>query len=428
MLDHLPRGAALALAALVVLGGCQDRERCEPGDEIGCECDDGTEGTRYCLPNRSYDQCYCWSSEPWPDPSIDVPPAPRFDAGTRDAAGPEDAGVGASPGDGVRLASGSGTLIDVFAAGSDVWLVEPAGITRITLEDGSEQARWSAPRPLIAALFDGERLLALDGAKLTLLEKEALEPGESVNLVEPCTFAALLDDGTLICTTGSSAGPFYGFDTTGTLQQSFTVSSIRRGRVTAVPGTPRFFISNGSSSSFVQVFERDADGGAPRPLDGGISFSSSVGLAPPLAFDGLPAENLVNAQGILLRMNGSCGGGAEPCLARTGTLGLLGPQESFLGLDTADGELFGLIQGDSQLSFSSARCSTQPCRLARIDVAARELRAELAFRRPLRGVIALRALPEAVVLGLGASSSSFDPFATPDGGFEVVRVDWQAAE
>jgi hypothetical protein len=47
-------------------------------------------------------------------------------------------------------------------------------------------------------------------------------------------------------------------------------------------------------------------------------------------------------------------------------------------------------------------------------------------------VIALRALPEqeALVLGLSAlaSTSTLDPFATQDAGFEVVRVDWSAEE
>jgi hypothetical protein len=67
-----------------MLPACEDRERCEPDDEIECACEDGSAGTRYCLPNRSYDQCYCSSSGPWPNPGIDVE-YPFFDAAVRDA-------------------------------------------------------------------------------------------------------------------------------------------------------------------------------------------------------------------------------------------------------------------------------------------------------------------------------------------------------
>jgi hypothetical protein len=416
-----------------VVAGCEDRERCEPETEIACECEDGANGTRYCLPNRSYDQCYCFSGEPWPDPS-DEPPFVPFDAGRPDAGpAPKDAGLDADArplGDGVQLASGPGVLLDVFAAGTDVWVVLPDQITRISLEDGSELARWEAPRPLSGATFDGTRLVALDGAKLTLLDKDGLGPGSSTNLIEPCKFATLVSDGLLVCTSGSSAS-FYVLDVTSDAGLSFTSSVPRGGPVMAVPGTQRFLIADSTSSSFssLRAFSVDRDAGVAALNDGGTSPSNAL-FVPPLAFDAVPAENLVNRQGILLRMNGSCGTASEPCFVRTGTLGLLQAREGFLGLDSVGGELFGLADGNAD-NPGRARCTEQFCRLVRIDVPARELRAEQTFRRPLRAVIALRALPdrEATVLGLGipAPTSSFDPFGT-DGGFEVVRVDWQTEQ
>jgi hypothetical protein len=59
----------------------------------------------------------------------------------------------------------------------------------------------------------------------------------------------------------------------------------------------------------------------------------------------------------------------------------------------------------------------------RIDATARELRAEQTVVRPLRTVVALRALPEqaAVVLGIRTGPPGAAPFSAPTG-FEVVRL------
>ena len=303
-----------------------------------------------------------------------------------------------------------------------MWVILPTRVSRVSLE-GAELARWDAPRPLLTAAFDGERLGVLDGAKITMLDKSTLEPQLSVNLTEPCKSAALVRSGPLACS--SDSGAIYTVDTvTGALQSAKSSVVYQAAKTTTIPGTRRFFVANSSAFS-TQVFEVDADGGAPIPVDGGTNLSSSVSLTPPWGFDAVPAQNLVTAQGVLLRMSGSCGGAGEPCFARTGTLGLLQANEAFLGLHSAGDALFGLLDSRaSSSSFSSARCSTEPCRLLRIDVAAREIRAEQPVRRPLRTVVAMQPLPEqgAIVLGIG-TAPPMSSFALEDAGYEVWRLD-----
>lgn len=434
----LPPVTALAAVCLALLASCEDDEGCRPETEVECTCKDGSEGTRYCLSNRTFDDCYCGSNEPWssfpqagggdPEPETSWNP---FDASSvfdplRDAG--VDAGSSVMS-DGVLLSKGPGALIDVFAHGEHVWVVVPEGVSRIALEDGSELARWQAPRPLSMAAFDGERLAVLDGAKLTMLEPEQLEEQLSVNLIEPCTAALLMAGGPLVCTPGAFNGAVYVIDPVSGAQQS-SARVFRSGDLLEVPGTRRFLVVDTSGSSLLpSVFEL-ADGGVPVALDAGNQISASISIGTPVGFDAVPAENLVTRQGILLRMDDTCSPAGEPCLTRTGTLGLLGAQESFLAMDTVGDALFGLLEPSNVSGFSAARCAAQPCRLLNIDVAARTIRAEQRVLRPLRSVIAMHVLPEqsAAVLGVGAvGNNTFDPF-NADAGYEVVRLDMEAAE
>jgi hypothetical protein len=419
-------------AQLSLLVACGEDGSCQPNTEVACECDDGAEGTRYCLSNRSFDDCYCEESEPWsPDE-----PTPRdagrptgFDAGLIDSFF-RDAGMDAGPAavsDGRLLLAGEGKLIDVFTRDKDVWVVVPSRVVRISLDDGSELARWEAPRPLLTAAFDGERLAVLDGAKATLLERSELKVQVSANLVEPCATAVLMLDGPLICSPGFSSSALYVLDPVNGAALSST-RALQSAKLLAIPGTRRLLAIDPASSFSSQVFELSADGGVLVAPDGGSASGSSSGVTWPAAFDAVPAQHLVTRQGVLLRMNGTCSPTSEPCFTRTGTLGLLSGQEAFLALETVGDSLFGLI--DSSNSFSAPRCSTQPCRLLDIDVAAREVRVEQAVHRPLRSVVAMHVLEDqkAAVLGVGAVGNEKYYSSSTDAGYEVVRVDLKAKQ
>jgi hypothetical protein len=437
---------AAALAAPLSLWlGCGDDESCTPNEEVACECDDGEEGTRYCLSNRTYDDCYCAGSEGWGPSAPTVskrdagrgddpePTWPPFDAGSIIDSILRDAGMdtGApAPSDGRLLLAGQGQLIDIFARGTDVWVVVPNRVARISLDDGSELAHWDAPRPLLTAAFDGERLAVLDGAKATLLELNELKSQLSTNLVEPCMSAVLMAGGPLVCAPNTFNGGVYVIDPVSGAQQSST-RALRGGKLVAIPGTRRLLAMDSMISTTAQVFEIDADAGALSVLDAGSQTSSAVAISAPVAFDGTPARNLVTRQGVLVRTDSTCSTtSSEPCLARTGTLGLLQAQEAFLAMDTVSDGLFGLLDPTNGSGFSSPRCSAQPCRLLNIDVTAREIRVEQAVRRPLRNVIALHVLPEqkAAVMGVGAVGNEKYYSSSTDAGYEVVRVDIKASE
>ncbi|HEX6239499.1 MAG TPA: hypothetical protein VFZ61_01345 [Polyangiales bacterium] len=433
----------LGLSVMFAAACSDDASSCEPGEEIDCTCADGSEGTRYCLSNARFDQCYCGGFDPdsftdlddvdRPDtrpPTRDAgspldPLAPFFDAG-RDAGA--DAGLDASlPADGVLLAAGLDPLLELFAQGENVWLVQSTGISRLSLLDGGMQARWGSPRPLTGAVFDGERLVALDGAKLTWLEQTDLSAVASSFLVEPCQTAALLSGGPLIC--GNSNSTFQA--TLSAIDvadggQSARLQANRSGELYAVPGTQRFMQVETSGSSVVpQVYELAADGGLAAVTDAGFGLSTSVSFQPPLAFDADPAENVVTRQGILMRANASCGTTSEPCLTRTGTLGVLAGQEVFLGMSSVDGELVGLVDpSSSALSSPGTRCASVACRLLRVDVAKREIVGQVTLRRPLRSVLGMHAVPEqkALVVALTPPGERVSS-STLNSGFEVVRFE-----
>jgi hypothetical protein len=436
----LPRWLLLGIF-MVAASACDEKEgSCEPGEEVECSCDDGEDGTRYCLSNRRFDECYCGSDLSFPPPSsgrgstgsTGSTGSSARDAGSIDAGRDAglDAGLDAGPLDGVLLASGSERLLDMFASEQDVWLVLPSRVMRISQADGGVQASWSAPRPLTGAVFDGERLIALDAARLTMLSLDALQEVSGGNLTEPCTSAAISAERPLLCASSADLFALYALEPVDGGRVGALRGTRTNGKLLAVPGTSRFMSLDGNGSGFFapQLLETDADGGLAFVGDGGVlvtSSSSSSSFAPPFGFDSVPPQNLVTRTGVLHRVSASCGSPEDPCFARTGTLGTLGAQEAFLGMSTSQTQLFGLVDPSTNTTNTQARCDQQPCRLQRIDVTERLVRGQRAIRRPLRSIIAMHALPDAgaLVLAFGAVGTDrfFSSFA--DAGYEVVRLD-----
>lgn len=435
-----PRLLVCALL-IALLGACDDGDSpCEPGEEIECSCADGEPGTRYCLSNSRYDPCYCGSdldftpmshprtrdasqSRPVQDPMDSSLEAGQLDAGRLDAG--RDTGVDAGPGDGVLLSASGERLLDMFAAGDDLLLVRPQRISRVSLLDGGEQAHWDAPRALTAAAFDGTRLVALDSARLTQLELATLKEQSASNLAEPCSYAVLVEDGPLACLT--SGNELLALEPADGGRTGASVQNVRSGgRLLYVPGTRRLLVTDYGSFAPL-VYEAPLDGGIAQVGDASSAFLSSSGMFnQPVGFDGDPAANLITRQGLLFNINATCGGAGEPCLVRSGTLGVLANPEVFLGMSHGDaGQLYGLLDPNPNGSSFNARCDTVACRLVRVDVPARELRAELKIRRPLRDVIALRPLPaqNALIVALSVYARDQVSSLATDAGHQVVRFD-----
>ncbi len=434
-----PRLLVCALLTFL-LSACDDGDSpCEPGEEIECSCDDGEPGTRYCLSNSRYDPCYCGSdldftpvshtrtrdasqsstSSPIDDLLDGVLDAGRLDAG-------RDTGVDVGPGDGVLLSASSERLVEMFAAGDDLLLVLPRRVSRVSLLDGGEQAHWDAPRALTAAAFDGTRLVALDSARLTVLELATLKEQTASNLVEPCSYAVLVQDGPLACLTGGNE--LLALEPADGGRTGAAVRPVRTGgRLLSVPGTRRLLVTDTSSGFYAPVvFEAPLDGGIALVGDASSALLSSGTFNQPFSFDGDPATNLITRQGFMFNVNATCGDAGDPCLVRSGTLGVLGTAETFVGMSHGEaGQLYGLIDPNPNASSFSGRCDTTLCRLVHVDVPARELRAELKIRRPLRDVVALRALPAHKALVVALSVHVRDPITSlsVDAGYQVVRFD-----
>jgi hypothetical protein len=401
---------------MATLSTCGDSQRCTPWKEVECTCEGGEKGARLCLASGDFDECFCAGDRSWHD---------GLDAGAGDGAWggvdfEEDVSFDAGAIDGQLLLAGAEKLLDVFARGDNVWVILENRVVRINLASGAELASWSARQPISATAFDGERLVMLEGARLTLLDPDALTPQRSLDLIAPCTSVALMSAGPLACSAGAA---LHVVDLTTGAQHSLS-RGVYTGVLREVPGARRFVTTDVSSTSSAHVFDLGADGRlAGRPV-----FNPSVAkaeeLSGPAAFDRRPSQNVVTKTGLLLRMDGTCGPSANSCLLRTGSLELFGPVQRFVAMDTADNQLFGLLDGPPDPFSKRPRCYAKPCSLMRIDVNARKLIAEQTVARPLGSVVALRALPEHGAVVLGLVSSLLGTFAPSiPGGFEVVRLE-----
>lgn len=420
---RLSPSSVLLTTVLGSLWGCFDGggKRCHEGEILECECDDGTTGQAYCGPDRRPGWCSCDSLDTpgWqegPPSSRDASTSFGFDASFSLDASARDASL---PADGTVLRTGKATLLDLFVRDDDVWVVDGVSIVRASLEDGAERARWQAPRPLTGALFGDGKIIAIDGAKLTLLVPEDLSLAGDVTLIEPCVSVALVSNDRLVCAgSGSTSRAFQVFDlATGMpLQQVGNALSSYDTRVKGIPGSSRFF-TMGSSSSLYSV----SPAGAVTQLS---TTPLQTNVGPIGCFDADPPTNIVSASGALYRIDEACIASTPmSCLARNGTLGTFSGTTQFLAMDNNRDRLFGLTSNATS-SFDTQCTTTSRCQLEVIDVAARLVQSRQTVGLPMRKVVALRATPSGKSVVLGFEVPSEDRYGTSVvRDYQVTRID-----
>ena len=325
--------------------------------------------------------------------------------------------------DGVEIVRGTATLLDVFVEGDAVWVVDSSGVSKFALDASAGAGplgRWDSPRSLLAAAFAGTRLAVADGAKLSVLSADTLELEVDGNVVEPCASVVFVSGERLVCGPANDWDRiFYTYDalTIDLLasSQPFTYNGIPMRKV---PGADAFVtVTTDLSPSDFHLYRLAETGEVV--FVGESPYHGDFGVSDVYAFEGDPATQLVSHEGLLLDFDGCTGQQAAPCFVKNGALGTLPEQRSFLGMASHADSLFAVV-GNSAYAYE-ADCMNTPCRLDRIDVAAREVKDSLSFRLPLQGIVRLapRADGREVIVGARVAGDRFDTAAR---GYFVSRL------
>ncbi len=428
--------AAFSLTlSLAALSSCDSNTptRCVPGRQVKCGCEGFREGIQRCSENRTYGYCSC-------DPRYSSP-SENSDGDGDDYSGGGDGddywGIGDGDGDavtgadgsvplsGMELARGSSKLIDVYAAGTNVWVVDRDGVSRLSLTDGSELARWNAPRPLATSAFDGTHVVAADGAKFSVLSADTLMAPVEGTLVEACAAGVILGDGRFVCGLANDWDRiFYTYDiVSGALLSSSAKYTYNGIPMRAVPGRDAFVtVSSGSPSDF-HVYEMQADTGEI-VLRGESPYHGDFAATSVYTFDsGENAKSLVSSEGLLLRVDTCDGTQVTVCLEKNGALGTLTDTQRFVGLDVVGGTIYGLVSTNTSY-FPYPPTADDGYLLQVVDVPTREVTHQEVVELASGFLAAVRGLPEqkAVVVGHRLGGGTF-PYDSSDDGYVVLRLD-----
>jgi hypothetical protein len=352
--------------------------RCIAGQSTQCSCDGFSQGVQLCGPDGSYLACDCGLLDAGTasDGGADAGPPicdPYVGAtcGCPEAVPPTSPTLSPRPA-AATVTTGSGALVDVFVTEAGIVLVTGTEV-RLVSRAGAMLQRWTAPREIISAAYDGTRIVAVDRAAATTLDL-SLTPGIETFVRGECVSSALVSCGRLVCGFRTSSGPpleTYDILTGHALWPGDGFFS----------GTPRLLRVRGvdalvtSGPPWGGYYRVNTDG-TLAGAGGGLTSSPGV----PWAFLGSPATHLVASDGALYRLDACIAAptsGATTCFARDGSVGTLRAGEQLLATETgADGDLYALVGAPG--SFGGPVCSSG-CRVQRIDLATRTVRSEHAF-------------------------------------------------
>ena len=262
--------------------------------------------------------------------------------------------------------------VNVFATPGGI-LVVRSGFVALVDRSGAELRRWTAPREITAAAFDGTHLAVADRAMLNVLSP-SLDVRASAPLTDTCVTGVIVSGPRFIC------GPAADWD------RIFYIHELPSGRLLArstpytyqgtpmrrVPGRDDFTtVTTNSSPSDIYLQRVTGDNRVisfrDSPYHGDFSITDTY------AFIGDPATHVVTVGGILLQIyvpgcDSGDAGFRGTCFTRDGTLGTLRTGERFVALTEVTATTIAALvdRGDS---FGTA-CQVG-CDLQRIDVTGR---------------------------------------------------------
>lgn len=354
----------------------------------------------------------------FPDAGVpyDGSPWDRFDATATGPVRPTDAGPQPPAS---AIATGDDQLVAFFVDSSGYLVVRRDGVERLD-HGGAVRAGWETPYRVTAAAFERSTLAIADEARVATLDPESLSERASSVLARPCSAAAMLAAGRVVCR--NVDGEFdlsfsiYDLGGHGELGRSARFPRFYTSRVFAVPGEDAFvgIASEISSTPFVY---RVQDGVAS--LAGRAFESETTSLVPFVTVVAADTPLLVNDRGYLFRFDG-CVDRDRDCFERVGSIGTVGLRERVVAMDD--------LAQDSVVTLSEPTPAGQSfcasgCDVRRTDLATRRVMAEGRFDGPLAEIVAVRVAPD----GSGAVVAGH---SVCDGircwGWSVTPVRWSA--
>ena len=393
--------------------------RCVPGMEVACACIDGRSGAQRCAFDGTYAPCVCATpavdaGEPrdvtadlslvdapadrvspsdvrvdvtldapdvlvTPDllvtPDVPITPdVPAADIPAVDVAPPSDViGVDVPSAPSVTLSTGTDLLINAFAVPEGIIVVH-AGYVAVVDRAGAELRRWTPPREITAAAFDGTWLAVADRAMLNVLTA-SLELRGSGALTDSCVTGVIISGPRFVC------GPAADWD------RVFYVHELPSGRrlssagsftyegtpMRRVPGRDDFTtVTTNLSPSDIYLKRVTAENTVVSFRDS--PYHGDFAITDTYAFVGDPATHVVTVGGLLLQIyvpgcDTPDAGFRGTCFTRDGTLGTLRTGERFVALtEVSPSSIAGLV--DTSASSFDAPCTTG-CAVQRIDVTGR---------------------------------------------------------
>ena len=300
-----------------------------------------------------------------------------IDVGSPDAGMLDDMGTvrDAGPPPTVPLVAGDGVLIDAFVTTAGIVVVLRDQVLLVS-RAGGELARWTAPREITSAAFDGTYLGIADGAALTTLTASLEEQGD-VFLTEPCASSVIVGQHRFVCGPSNDWDRvFYTYDLVTSMfvasSEPYTYNGIP---MRAVPGRDAFITVNTRSSPADVHYYAVESSGVPTFINDS-PYHGDFAVNGVYAFDSATATHVVTHEGVLLRIDPCTEAHVYPstCFVRDGAVGTLRSGEEYLALDTgADGNLYALVGRGARWGVDSV-CD-DGCTGQRIDVSTRTVTA-----------------------------------------------------
>lgn len=380
-------GIVLPCAALGTAVSCRTRIRtCAAGEEIACDCVDGTQSVQICGADEAFEPCQCG------------------EGGGGGGLGGGEGGVAIPdfPEGAVMIDVGPDRLVDVFREGDLIQIVAREQIRVVTVA-GELVSSIPSPSRIRAADLDAGRLAIANDDILWILNPSLSEVFGLGDLAARCRALEIVHDTMVLCSPGEfeTEDPFVTYDATTAepivaTESDSDWSPIGRA-MHAVPGTGDVVTAGGYPE--LKLFQVAADGAVV-----GVGASVDDFDDPPFfgrfALLGTPATTLVTDKGARRSIYGDECSPQTPfwathCFEHQEFVGQPGVNSRYYAM-TPDGPgaYFGLFgYGEDFSTCSVDTCVAGSAVLHRYDIASSTVTAETLIGEEMR--MPIRILPDA---------------------------------
>lgn len=333
-------------------------------------------------------------------------------------------GVDASLSPSTEIASGTGTLVDVFVGDAGTYVITAGGAYLYPRGPASSPTVALSATPISTAAFDGAHLVIADNANFQTFSLDLRAAGGG-SLIESCGSSVLVSGNRFVC--GGATDTNRVFNTYDAISgeqlatsQKYTYNGIPMRRI---PGTDDFVtVDVELSPPDFHLYSVEAAGAAVFIADSPYHGDFPVGEI--YGFDGSPPTHLITPEGLRLKIYAAgcltkLDASVSSCFVKDGTMATLGGSQIFVGLDfAAPNKLAALV--DPVNGTSEPPCS-HGCLLENTNLAGTTLLSQRILHLTMKKLIAFRHDPvaNAAVIAFTAALSTDGGTTT---GFRVLSV------